>query len=63
VQAGGGVTSKQIVDGLHKLKNVTLGGLIPPQSWPPGPHPEGSCGRIDKFNGTRFIDASGGFLC
>jgi branched-chain amino acid transport system substrate-binding protein len=63
VKAGGGVTSKQIVDGFHKLSNVTLGGLIPPQSWPPGPHPEGSCGRIDRFNGTRFLDASGGFLC
>ena len=58
VKAGGGVTSKQILAGLHKLKNETLGGLIPPQSWPPGPHPEGSCGRVDKFNGTRFEPAA-----
>ncbi|HZN16244.1 MAG TPA: ABC transporter substrate-binding protein [Acidimicrobiales bacterium] len=63
VKAGGGVTSKQIIDGLHKLKNETLGGLIPPQSWPPGPHPEGSCGRVDKFDGTRYVDISQGFLC
>jgi branched-chain amino acid transport system substrate-binding protein len=63
VKAGGGVTSKQILAGLHSLKNYTAGGLIPPQSWPPGPHPEGSCGRVDKFNGTRFFEVSGGFLC
>ena len=63
VKAGGGVTSKQIVAGLHSLKNFTLGGLLPPQSWPPGPHPEGSCGRVDRFNGTRFLPASEGFLC
>ena len=63
VKAGGGVTSKQILAGLYRLKNETLGGLIPPQSWPPGPHPEGSCGRVDKFDGTKWVDASGGFLC
>ncbi len=63
VKAGGGVTSKQILAGLHSLKNFTAGGLIPPQSWPPGPHPEGSCGRVDKFTGTRTVQVSGGFLC
>jgi branched-chain amino acid transport system substrate-binding protein len=46
VVAGGGITSAAIVAGLRKLHDETLGGLIPAQSWPPGPHKAGTCGVV-----------------
>lgn len=59
----GRIGGAQIIEGLHGLRNETLGGMIPAQSWPPGPHPEGRCGNIAKFNGQTLEPAVSDFVC
>jgi hypothetical protein len=59
----GRVTGQVIIDGLHSLRNETLGGMIPAQTWPPGPHAEGRCGNIGRFNGQLIEPAVSDFVC
>lgn len=61
--ATGRITSAQIIAGLHGLKNETEGGMIPAQSWGPGPHAEGRCGYVTKFNGVGYDETTGDFVC
>jgi ABC-type branched-subunit amino acid transport system substrate-binding protein len=60
----GKLGGQQIIDALHGVRNESLGGLIPQQSWPPGPHAEGRCGYVGKFTGGERIEpAVADFLC
>jgi branched-chain amino acid transport system substrate-binding protein len=59
----GKIGGAEIIAGLHGLKNETLGGMIPPESWPPGPHSEGRCGMVSKFNGAGLDPTTGDFVC
>ena len=59
----GRIDGKAIIDALHGVRNETLGGMIPTQSWPPGPHPEGRCGFIGKFTGSQIDPAVSDFVC
>jgi branched-chain amino acid transport system substrate-binding protein len=62
-QPGTDLTGPGVIAALHKLPATNLGGLTPTQSWPPGPHPEGRCGLISLFNGTRFVLQTPDFVC
>lgn len=62
-QPGAVLTAKGVVDALHRLPATTLGGLTPRQAWPPGPHAEGRCGLVSKFDGERFLLLTPDFLC
>jgi branched-chain amino acid transport system substrate-binding protein len=62
-QPGTVLTPKGVVDALHQLPATDLGGLTPRQAWGPGPHAEGRCGLISKFDGTRFVLQTPQFLC
>jgi branched-chain amino acid transport system substrate-binding protein len=62
-QPGTTLTAKGVVDALHKLPATDLGGLTPKQAWPPGPHAEGRCGLVSKFDGTRFVLLTPDFIC
>lgn len=62
-QPGAVLTPKGVVDALHRLPATDLGGLTPKQAWPPGPHPEGRCGLVARFDGTRFVLETPEFLC
>jgi branched-chain amino acid transport system substrate-binding protein len=62
-QPGTTLTGPGIIAALHKLPTTTLGGLVSPQSWPPGPHPEGRCGLVSLFNGEKFILQTPDFVC
>ena len=54
----------QILAALQGVRNETLGGMIPAQSWPPGPHPEGRCGNVAKFSGGELLEpAVADFVC
>jgi branched-chain amino acid transport system substrate-binding protein len=59
----GRIGGEQIVAGLHRLRNETLGGMIPAQTWPPGPHSEGRCGMVSKFNGAGLDPTGPDFVC
>jgi branched-chain amino acid transport system substrate-binding protein len=62
-QPGTQLTGPGIIAALHKLPTTTLGGLVSPQNWPPGPHPEGRCGLISLFNGEKFVPKTPDFVC
>jgi ABC-type branched-subunit amino acid transport system substrate-binding protein len=62
-QPGTELTGPGIIAALHKLPATDLGGLTPRQAWPPGNHPEGRCGLINLFNGTRFVLQTPEFIC
>lgn len=62
-QPGTVLTPKGVVDALHQLPATNLGGLTPRLAWPPGPHPEGRCGLVSKFDGERFILQTPDFIC
>jgi branched-chain amino acid transport system substrate-binding protein len=62
-QPGAKLTPAGVIDALHKLPATDLGGLTPKQAWPPGPHPEGRCGLISKFDGTQFVYLTPDFIC
>jgi ABC-type branched-subunit amino acid transport system substrate-binding protein len=62
-QPGAQLTPKGIIDALHRLPATGLGGLTPTQSWGPGPHAEGRCGLVAKFDGTRFVLQTPDFIC
>ena len=62
-QPGTVLTPKGIIDALHKLPATDLGGLTPKQAWGPGPHVEGRCGLVSRFDGQRFILQTPDFLC
>ena len=54
----------EILAALNGVRNETLGGMIPAQSWPPGPHPEGRCGNVAKFSGGELLEpAVSDFVC
>jgi ABC-type branched-subunit amino acid transport system substrate-binding protein len=61
--ATGRIDGAKILAGLHGLKNETLGDMAPPESWGPGPHAEGRCGTVSKFNGPDFEPTHDGFVC
>jgi branched-chain amino acid transport system substrate-binding protein len=61
--ATGKITGASILTALHGLKNETLGGMIPAQTWPPGPHSEGRCGMVSKFNGSGLDPTGNDFVC
>ena len=56
-------TTAGIVDALHRMPTTDLGGLTPPQSWPPGPHPEGQCGLVSLFDNDRLNLQTPDFVC
>ncbi|HJR27066.1 MAG TPA: ABC transporter substrate-binding protein, partial [Acidimicrobiales bacterium] len=62
-QSGTTLTPQGIVAALHRLPATGLGGLTPAQAWPPGPHAEGRCGMISRFNGERFVLLTPDFVC
>jgi branched-chain amino acid transport system substrate-binding protein len=62
-QPGATLTAKGVVDALHRLPATDLGGLTPRQAWPPGPHAEGRCGLVSKFDGTSFVLLTPDFIC
>ena len=62
-QPGAVISGPGIIAALNKLPATTLGGLAPTQAWPPGPHPEGRCGLVSLFNGTRFVLQTPEFIC
>lgn len=62
-QPGAELTGPGVIAALNRLPATDLGGLAPRQSWPPGPHPEGRCGLISLFDGTRFVLQTPEFIC
>lgn len=62
-QAGGRTDAKSLIDAMHALQGVTLGGLIPPLDWPEGPHPERLCAKLVMFDGQDFNSITPEFLC
>jgi branched-chain amino acid transport system substrate-binding protein len=62
-QPGTSLTPAGIVDALHRLPATGLGGLTPVQAWGPGPHAEGRCGLVSRFDGTQFALQTPDFLC
>ncbi|MBV9936036.1 MAG: ABC transporter substrate-binding protein, partial [Actinobacteria bacterium] len=64
LEATGGTNTAEILAGLHRLKGETLGGLIAPQTWPPGPHPEATCGMVSAYKGgPKFELETPDFVC
>jgi branched-chain amino acid transport system substrate-binding protein len=64
LEATGGTTTAEILAGLHRLQNVTLAGLMAPQTWPPGPHPESTCGMVSSYpGGDQFDLQTPDFVC
>jgi branched-chain amino acid transport system substrate-binding protein len=61
--AGGSLAPKDLVAALRTMKGETLGGLIPPQTYGPGAHPEGRCGKVLRWNGTRWQVITPEFVC
>jgi branched-chain amino acid transport system substrate-binding protein len=43
------LTAQMIIDGLHKIKNETLGGLTGPLTFPEGPAPSSGCVFYEKL--------------
>jgi branched-chain amino acid transport system substrate-binding protein len=61
--AGGSFEPDDLVAALRSMQGETLGGLLPPQTYGPGNHPEGSCGKILRWNGTRWQVITPEFVC
>lgn len=61
--AGGSLAAKDLVAALRSMKGETLGGLIPPQTYGSGAHPEGVCGKVLRWNGTRWQIVTPAFVC
>ena len=62
-QPGAELTPKGVIDALHRLPATTLNSVIAPQAWPPGPHPEGRCGMVSKFDGSKQVLQTPEFVC
>jgi branched-chain amino acid transport system substrate-binding protein len=62
-QPGAVLSGPGVIDALHRLPATNLGDLTPTQAWPPGPHPEGRCGLMSKFDGTKFVLQTPSFVC
>lgn len=62
-QPGAVISPQGIIDALHRLPTTDLGGLTPPQAWPPGSHPEGRCGLISRFDGERLVLLTPDYVC
>ena len=52
-----------LMPALRSMQGETLGGLLPPQTYGPGNHPEGSCGKILRWDGTRWQVITPEFVC
>lgn len=63
IEAGGRSDPQSLIDAFHRMRDVTLDGLIPPTSWPDGPHPEQTCAYLVRFNGEAFETISDGYVC
>ena len=61
--AGGSFEPADLVAALRSMQGETLGGLIPPQTYGPGNHPEGGCGKILRWDGTRWRVITPEFVC
>lgn len=61
-EAGGNTEPQALIEAMHRLRDVTLDGLIHPISFPPGPQPEKPCGKIMKFDTDNWY-AITDFLC
>ena len=61
--SGGKTDSKSLIDALHSMTNETIYGLSSPLDWPPGPHPERTCGKMLKFNGDRYVTVTPEYVC
>lgn len=57
----GAVTTKLILDGMHQIRNDTLGGYSSvPLTFKPGPHPTGACYYVVRINEQGLADLSPG---
>lgn len=61
--AGGSFEPADLVAALRSMKGETLGGLIPPQTYGPGAHPEGTCGKVLRWDGTRWRVITPDWVC
>ena len=62
-QDGAELSGPGIIDALHRLPATDLGGLTPTEAWPPGPHPEGTCGMVSSFDGESLHLETPDFVC
>jgi branched-chain amino acid transport system substrate-binding protein len=61
--AGGSFEPKDLVAALRSMVGETLGGLLPPQTYGPGVHPEGSCGKILRWDGAKWTVITPDYQC
>lgn len=61
--AGGKTDPASIIAALHSMKNETVYGMVAPSNWPPGPHPESSCGKLVVFHETAWKLATPDWVC
>ena len=61
--ANGSFEPADLIAALRTMKGETLGGLIPPQTYGPGDHPEGSCGKILRWDGTAWRVITRQYIC
>jgi hypothetical protein len=61
--AGGDSSSSALVDALQRMSNETVFGVMPPMSWPPGPHLRTSCAQVLTFDGERWTPSDTSYTC
>jgi len=61
--SGGKTDSQSLIDALHSMTNETIYGLSSPLDWPPGPHPERTCGKMLQFDGSGFVSVTPDWVC
>jgi hypothetical protein len=61
--ARGSFEPKDLIAALRSMRGETLGGLLPPQTYGPGVHPEGSCGKILRWDGAKWTVVTPDYQC
>jgi branched-chain amino acid transport system substrate-binding protein len=61
--ASGSLKAPDLIAALRSMRGETLGGLIPPQTYGPGAHPEGRCGKVLRWNGSAWQVITPQFVC
>jgi hypothetical protein len=61
--AHGSLKAPDLIAALRSMKGETLAGLLPPQTYGPGVHPEGRCGKVLRWNGARWQVITPEFVC
>ncbi len=61
--AGGSLKAPDLIAALRSMRGETLGGLLPPQTYGSGVHPEGRCGKVLRWNGVRWQVITAEFVC